>query len=461
MATTRALNRNVPYLKQQFSALLKNTSPVITVICAVTTCGYLLSYSKTAVQILSVTPGYILPSEFWIWTAFTFCFIELHFYEVLVDVITVGLCGKMLEPLWGQMEMFKFFAITNLGVAILTTFYYLFVYMCTKNAEILFDVHIHGLAGYVAGICVAVRQIMPDHLIFKTRYGRLTNRNVPLTVLTFSLVAWLINILEGTYPAMFCSGLIVSWVYLRFYQWHPNGHGDSSESFTFASFFPGVMQPFIGILVNPMYLCCLKMGVVKPPAPPRTVSTSSLSSISISMPGVDPHDIERRRLIALKALSERLKSSESGRQNSSLPKSFPQPPGSGSGGGGGKHHHGHGHGHSHSHHSSSAGHSHSGGHSHGGAGHSHQHHHHGTDSNTPAFYQPPQHKQPAAPVNPAPPLATPASYSNAVAIPKPEAIALLNAGLMAIPMPAPPPPPSDNETLISIDDGNATSSPSK
>jgi len=61
-------------------------------------------------------------------------------------------------------------------VSLVTSIYYLFYYMVTKNPTILFDVHIHGLAGYVAGICVAVRQIMPDHLIFKTRYGRLTNR---------------------------------------------------------------------------------------------------------------------------------------------------------------------------------------------------------------------------------------------------------------------------------------------
>lgn len=171
------LTRNVPYLKQQMTALLHNTSPVITLICLVTILGYLFSYSETAVLLLSVTPGYILPNgKFWVWTAFTFCFIELHWWEVVVDVITVGLCGKMLEPLWGQFEMFKFFALSNFGVSFLTTIYYLFYYMITKNPTILFDVHIHGLAGYVAGICVAVRQIMPDHLIFKTRYGRLTNR---------------------------------------------------------------------------------------------------------------------------------------------------------------------------------------------------------------------------------------------------------------------------------------------
>lgn len=179
--TTHAFKRNVPYptnqICEQFGALLRNTSPVITLICLVTTCGYLLSFSATAVRVLSVTPGYIMPTgKFWIWTAFTFCFIELHWWEVLVDVITVGLCGKMLEPLWGQLEMFKFFALTNFGVSILTTMYYLFYYICTKNTYVLFNVHIHGLAGYVAGISVAVRQIMPDHLIFKTRYGKLTNR---------------------------------------------------------------------------------------------------------------------------------------------------------------------------------------------------------------------------------------------------------------------------------------------
>ena len=297
-ATTHILNRNMPYLKQQFSALLRNTSPVITLICLVTTVGYLLSFSETAVLFLTVTPGYILPNaEFWVWTAFTFCFIELHWWEVLVDVVTVGLCGKMIEPLWGQMEMFKFFALSNFGVSILTTIYYLFYYMITKNPQILFDVHIHGLAGYVAGICVAVRQIMPDHLIFKTRWGRLTNRNVPLTVLIMSIILWAVHLLDGTYPAMFASGLLVSWVYLRFYQHHPNGRGDSSESFTFASFFPNVMQPIIAVLVNPIYVCCLKIGVVKPPAPPRVASAASLSSVSISMPGVDPHDVERRRYL--------------------------------------------------------------------------------------------------------------------------------------------------------------------
>ncbi|EDV59079.1 transmembrane protein 115 [Drosophila erecta] len=441
------LARNWPYIWQQLNALLHNTSPVITLICVVTTFGYLLSFSETAILLLSVTPGYILPNgKFWIWTAFTFCFIELHWWEVAVDVVTVGLCGKMLEPLWGQLEMFKFFALSNFGVSLLTTVYYLFYYMVTKNPTILFEVHIHGLAGYVAGICVAVRQIMPDHLIFKTRYGRLTNRNVPLTVLIMAIILWAIGLLDGTYPAMFASGSLVSWIYLRFYQHHPNGRGDSSESFTFVSFFPNVTQPFISALVNPIYNCCLRAGVVKTPTPLRTISTASLTSVSVQMPGVDPHDIERRRQIALKALSERLKATDSSR-HAQLPKSFPQQQQM-------QHHH------QHAPHQQQKHHSHGGGHSHShGAGHSHSHragHSHG-----PGPAQMPQ-----------PDFLKPTSSSSQLPITtsraEPRMISTMSP--IAIPMPAPPPKEGNipgqgaesstggEATLINLDDVPTTSS---
>ncbi|SPP90062.1 transmembrane protein 115 [Drosophila guanche] len=447
------LARNWPYIWQQLNALLHNTSPVITLICVVTTFGYLLSFSEQAILLLSVTPGYILPNgKFWIWTAFTFCFIELHWWEVAVDVVTVGLCGKMLEPLWGQLEMFKFFALSNFGVSLLTTIYYLFYYMVTKNPTILFDVHIHGLAGYVAGICVAVRQIMPDHLIFKTRYGRLTNRNVPLTVLIMAIISWAIGLLDGTYPAMFASGSLVSWIYLRFYQHHPNGRGDSSESFTFVSFFPSVSQPFISVLVNPIYNCCLRVGVVKTPTPLRTISTASLTSISVQMPGADPHDIERRRQIALKALSERLKATDSTR-HAQLPKSYPVQSQLQQ-----QHHHHHQHHQQQKHHSA---HSHGHTHSHG-AGHIHSHSGAAGHSHGPGPAQTPQ-----------PDFLKPSSNSTQLPITTSRAEPRMISTMSNIAIPMPAPSPKDGietavaaptaggtatATLITLDDIPSTSS---
>lgn len=343
-------SNNAMYLRQQFSALLGNTSSSIKFICISTLVGYVLSFSEQAVNILSVTPGYLMPPTFWVWTIFTFFFIELHFWEVLVDLITVGLCGKLIEPSWGQMEMLQFFAITNTGVAILTSFYYLFYSMITKDAELLFDVHIHGLAGMNAAVSVAVTQIMPDHLIARTPLGKFTNRNVPITVVILSITMWAFGLLDGTYPAMFASGLYVSWVYLRFYQRHSNStRGDSAENFRFASFFPNVLQPFINLIANPFYQGCLRIGIVKRLTPQQS-NSSSLQSVSVhSLVGVDPHDMERRRQIALKALSERLsKTTDSSRQNT-LPKSFPQTAtiGAVAGFSAKHHHHGHHHGHHH------------------------------------------------------------------------------------------------------------------
>lgn len=101
---------------------------------------------------MSVTPGYFNPPHFWLWTAFTHCFLEIHFWEVVVDIFTLVLVGKLIEPLWGAMEMITFFVIVNTGVAAMSAFFYYLLYMCTFNTELLFDVHIHGLSGYLAGM---------------------------------------------------------------------------------------------------------------------------------------------------------------------------------------------------------------------------------------------------------------------------------------------------------------------
>ncbi|XP_071443609.1 transmembrane protein 115-like isoform X1 [Hetaerina americana] len=309
MASFRAFSKNIPYLRQQFLALLGNTSASVKFICIVVFCTYFLSFSETAIRVLSVTPGYLMPPVFWIWTAFTYCFLEIHFWEVCVDIITVGLCGKLIEPLWGAMEMMTFFAIINIGVAILSAVFYLFLYMCTFNTDLLFTVHIHGLAGYIAAVSVAVKQIMPDHLLLKTPIGKLTNRNIPLSVLTLSMIFWIVGLLEGTYPTMFTSGLLTSWTYLRFYQRHSNGtRGDMADSFTFSSFFPNVLQPPIAVVSNTIYGSLVKVGVCSRPV--RKYNAGAPTAITISLPGIDPHDMERRRQIALKDLSERLSKAE-------------------------------------------------------------------------------------------------------------------------------------------------------
>jgi len=304
------------------SALIGNASIGVKVVCLVVVISYGLSYSESAIKALSMTPGYFWPPHFYLWTAFTHCFLEIHWWEVVVDIVTIVLVGKLLEPLWGALEMVTFFAVINVGTAVVCAVFYYFLYMVTFNTELLFEVHIHGLAGYLAGVSVAVKQAMPDHILYRTSVGKFTNRNIPLTVFGLSFILWAIGLVEGSYCTMFGSGLVISWIYLRFYQMHANGsRGDTADGFAFASFFPNVIQPPVAVFGNTLFSLLVRLKVCKRPIRRYDVSGGGLAggsvhggggagSISISLPGVENHDTERRRQIALKALSDRLSKAE-------------------------------------------------------------------------------------------------------------------------------------------------------
>lgn len=223
------------YSKQQLGILIANTSRTVKTICLLVIVGYLLSFWDDGVSFLGVTPGYLFPPSFKIWTAFTFCFFEVHIWEVLIDISVVGLCGKLMEPLWGPVEMVNFFVIINLGVAFMSTFLYLMFFAFTNDTHFLFRTQIYGLAGYVSAVTVVAKQIIPDIQIMKTPLGRITNRNVPLITLCISVILYLTGLFRSTYPIMVLLGILVSWIYLRFYQRHSNGtKGDLSDSFNFA-----------------------------------------------------------------------------------------------------------------------------------------------------------------------------------------------------------------------------------
>lgn len=249
------------------------------------------------------------------------------------------------------------------------------------------------------------------------------NRNLPLTAVFFSIIFWLCGILDGTTPTMFISGLIVSWIYLRFYQRHANGNrGDGSESFTFArfvlsfqtefrvfsvaffsycfyfvcSFFPNILQPAIAVLVNPLHKLFLSIGIIKPHVSSRN-SAHSLTSV-VSPQSVDMHDMERRRQIALKALSERLSRTTDPNRQKLLPKAFPS------------HHHGHGH------------------HSHGG-------HQSFNDSNQPSFIAPKrgpmmEFEIPAIPLPAPPSMAIGSNQTQNDAVPSSGSQTLIDIGNM-------------------------------
>ena len=234
MAATMA-NTPVPMMKENISTVVGKSSVVVKAVACTMIIGYLFSFATTAIPHLTITPGYVMPPNFRIYSFICYCFVELHFWHLLADIAVIFLFGKLLEPLWGAPDMLLFFIIVNLGVGVMTAFLYIFIYLISLNEVYLFEVHIYGLAGYIAGFCVAVKQVMPDHCLATLPFGKLRNTHIPLTLLTLIILLRIAGLLPGSYPYMFGSGILVSWVYLRFYQKHTNGNrGDMADTFSFA-----------------------------------------------------------------------------------------------------------------------------------------------------------------------------------------------------------------------------------
>ncbi len=158
------MNRNLSFILPQLRALWLNTSLFVRVLCIIITVAYFLSFSSAAVDAICITPGYFFPPHFRIWTIFSSFFLEFHLWEVFADVITLVLCGKLIEPLWGQTEMITFFGIVNVSVAIMASAFYLVLYSFMFDPQLLFDMRIHGLSGYIAAVTVSVKQVIPDQV---------------------------------------------------------------------------------------------------------------------------------------------------------------------------------------------------------------------------------------------------------------------------------------------------------
>lgn len=134
----------LPKVAEGAAAALSQTSLATKAVSATLVLVYLCSFYEPVVTAVSLTPGYFWPPHFWIWTAFSHCFLEVHLWEVILDIAVIVLVGKLLEPLWGAIEMVVFFMVVNVGVAVVSAVFYYVLYFLTFNTELLFEVRIHG-----------------------------------------------------------------------------------------------------------------------------------------------------------------------------------------------------------------------------------------------------------------------------------------------------------------------------
>lgn len=136
-------------------------------------------------------------------------------------MVVLTLSTTLIDPLWGRKELVRFFLSINVMVGILTTAHYIVVYSIKGDAVYLYGVRIYGLTGFLAAVCVTVKQLLPDSVVFHSSLGKFKNDHIPIFGFLLAYVLYLLNLTSGVSVLTFFYGLITSWIYLRYYQFHP------------------------------------------------------------------------------------------------------------------------------------------------------------------------------------------------------------------------------------------------
>ncbi|XP_063282697.1 transmembrane protein 115 [Pelobates fuscus] len=282
-------------------AVLSGSSVLVKCLWGAVLLLYLISFWVSTARVLSITPGLLLPPNLWLWSLVTHGLVEVHIWDVFANLLLTLGAGRRLEPLWGAPELLLFYGVVSVAVGILSALWYLLTYAATSDLHFLFSAHIHGFPGFAGAVLVAHKQTVGDGQMEPHRWVQALPQLVLLAVTLLSVV----GLAPSRMLVGYSIGMLSGWVYLRFYQRHSRGRGDMSDHFSFASFFPGPVQPAAALLGKLTHAALVKVRLC--PRAVKRYDVGAPSSITISLPGTDPQDAERRRQLALKALNERLK----------------------------------------------------------------------------------------------------------------------------------------------------------
>ncbi|CAG8580378.1 801_t:CDS:2, partial [Dentiscutata erythropus] len=264
----------------------------------------------------ALVPGHAIQN---FWTFFTAGFLETNPASLIGSIIAMVACGKYLERAWGSKDFLKFVGIILIGVTLSTYFTYLLEYVITGDEHYLyeykfildlhyrFEVEANGMIGVICGFLVALKQLVPEHLVRIPLSIRI--KHFPGIFVIWSFAYFLIFDAQSQFLFVIY-GWLISWTYIRFFKMQDGLRGDRSETFSMASFFPEFIQPPIKIISKLVFNILVLLRCCKP-IKKRRFALDLESSFHVSappMPGSARAEAERRRALALKALDKRLHS---------------------------------------------------------------------------------------------------------------------------------------------------------
>ncbi|KAK6929208.1 TMEM115/Pdh1/Rbl19 [Dillenia turbinata] len=247
-----------------------------------------------AITYLALIPARTIPFG---WNLLTAGYVEHTLYGVIINTIGLLFVGKLLEPIWGSKEFFKFIFIINfvtyLGVFITAVA----LYYITSQENYLYK-PVSGFHGVIAGFLVGIKQIIPHQ---ELPLVKLKAKWLPSLMLLLPIVASFFAPESVAYLPTLIFGTYMSWIYLRYFQRKPETKlkGDPSEEFAFSTFFPELLRPLIDPVASIFdRMLCGKSGT--------SSEENGYTLGGAPLPGSDPIEASRRRERGARALEERL-----------------------------------------------------------------------------------------------------------------------------------------------------------
>lgn len=215
---------------------MARATPATTGVC-------LVSISLAVLQVCGarwdVSPGWLVLRP---WTLVTATLVEPTLWHLLITLPLLMLMARYFETRWGSRSLLNMLAITAIGVNLCMCLLVLIVYISTssyslRREELLFDTPVGGMSGILPAFIVCFKQVVPQHKLTLLNL-KLRVKQLPSALLLVHLVLAIFGLVRKRFLAMHMFGVVISWVYLRFYKLFQGSRGDSSETFSFTSFFP-------------------------------------------------------------------------------------------------------------------------------------------------------------------------------------------------------------------------------
>jgi membrane associated rhomboid family serine protease len=193
----------------------------------------------TASVPLALVPAFLIVRP---WTIITCSLVETSLIFAVINIPVFIIMGLYFQRQWGSLMFIKVFAIISLSTHIVTTTVLLITYAIKFEEKYIFDMKSNGMGGFLCGLVVAYKQVVPEHTInlFKRPFIRV--KHLPSIILLVHLIFFLFGLIFTTF-FIHVTGIFCASIYLRFYKAGDLGiTGDRSETFSFASFFPDLFQ---------------------------------------------------------------------------------------------------------------------------------------------------------------------------------------------------------------------------